>query len=137
MTAKTANPSKAIKQQVQKAADFWQRPMFHDRIFIGFVITCFGLSAAVITILIIKVRPQSFVVPLQYSTLRGFDALGPWYHAYTYGLFSLIVTGGNTALAVMSYPKSRITSFFLILGTLVINVFTLVVILTLAHHLNI
>src|SRR5688500_9985510 len=127
MAAKASIPSKLIKKQVQKAVGFGQQPLFRDRIFISFVIASFILCAVIIIVLIIRVRPQSLVVPLQYSTLRGFDALGPWYRAHLYGLFSLVITVGNTILAVMSYPKSRIASFFLVLGTIVVNAFTLVI----------
>lgn len=135
-TKKAKKSRKILEQTAEQAAAIRQRPLFQDRLFIGFVLATFALCIAIIVTLIIKVRPKSFVVPLQYSTLRGFDALGPWYRAYMYGLFTLLVSIGNTSLAVMSYPKSRISSFFLMLGTVVVNIFTLVVVLTLAAHLN-
>ena len=110
--------------------------LFNDglfRWFLVFTIICLVIN---LTILGWQVRPTDFVVPLQYSTLRGFDGLGAWYRTYTYGLFSLIVTIGNIWLAAIGYDKSRIASFFLVIGALIVNVFTLVVIITLASHLE-
>src|SRR3990167_5167408 len=136
MAIPIASPKKVIKQQVEKAVGIWQRPLFKDRLFIGFIVLGLLLSLAVVVVLMVKVRSKTFVVPLQYSTLQGFDSLGPWYRVYVYGLFTLLVTIINITLAVLSYSKSRIASFFLVLGMLVINLLTLVVIVTLAGHLD-
>lgn len=125
-----------LKDPGRAARSIWQKPLFRDRLFIGFLVVAVVLSLIVVVSILIKVRPKDFVVPLQYSTLEGFDGLGSWYRVYLYGLFSIMVTVANIILALYCYPKSRITSFFLVLGTVVINIFTTVIVLTLLTHLN-
>ena len=128
--------AKRIKQVQQTTGSFWKQPLFRDRLFVGFVLASGLLCLAVIVLLILNVRPKDFVVPIQYSTLQGFDALGPWYRVYTFGLFSLLVTVGNIILATMSYRRSRMVSFFLVTSTAVINLLTLVIVLTLVSNLD-
>lgn len=136
--SKKSKQSKLTSKQLQKRIDhFRSQRIFKDKLFSAFLVLSLLALIAVITVLIVSVRPKAVVVPLRYSTLQGFDALGGWYRLYVYGVFSLLVFIGNTFLAVMLYQKSRIASFFLVLGTLVVNVFTLVIILTLFAHLNI
>jgi hypothetical protein len=140
MRPKKNSPKKAPKRppiDVNPPEKLIKHRMFHDRLFIWFITTSVGLSLATIVALVIKVRPRDFVVPYQYSTLQGFDALGPWYNVYSFGVFALMVTLGNIVLAAMSFDKSRIGSFYLILGTIFINLFTLIVVLTLVGHVDI
>lgn len=136
--SKKSKKSKLTSKQLQKRIDhFRSQRIFKDKLFSTFLVLSLLALLAVITVLVVSVRPKAVVVPLRYSTLQGFDALGGWYRLYIYGIFSLLVSLGNTLLAVLLYQKSRIASFFLVLGTLVVNVFTLVIILTLFAHLNI
>jgi hypothetical protein len=111
--------------------------VFRDKLFVGFTIAAVVLCLAVIVSLLVKVRSKDFVVPLQYSTLQGFDALGSWYRIYAFGAFSLLVTIGNLLLANLAYEKSRLASFLLVLGTVIVNLFSLVVVLTLVSHLEV
>lgn len=110
--------------------------ILRDKLFMTFVVLSFLLALAVIVLLIIQVRPKDFLVPLGYSTTGSFDILGPWYQTYTYGVFALLVTAGNFAFAVMSYEKSRLTSFLLVIGTVVINIFTLVITNAVLAHVS-
>ncbi|MBI4100933.1 hypothetical protein HY441_00475 [Candidatus Microgenomates bacterium] len=135
MSAK-ASTKKAVVESKQVSLRTLLKRLFSDKLFIGFLLTGIGLTAASVVMLLLKVRPRDFVVPLQYSTLQGFDALGAWYRVYAFGVFSLVVTIGNILLAAMSYDKSRIGSFFLVVGTVIVNLFTLTIIFTLVGHLE-
>lgn len=128
---------KQLKKPARQAVTFWSQPVFRDRLFIGFVITAGLLCAVSIFLLMANVRPKDFVVPVRYSTLQGFDELGSWYRVYSFGLFSLLVTVGNSYLAAQSYRRSRMLSFFLIFGAVMINLLTLVVVITLTSNLDI
>ncbi len=128
--------SQKFKHPAQTARTVWQKPLFRDRLLIGFILLAIALSLIILIGLLVKVRPKDFVVPLQYSTLQGFDSLGSWYQVYLYGVFSVLITVANITLALMSYAKSRITSFFLILGTIIINIFAVIIVFTLLSHLN-
>lgn len=82
-----------------------------------------------------QLRPTGFVVPFEYTSGTEFR-LGEWWLIYSYGLFSLIVTVGNITLAAVSFEKSRIASFFLVLSALILNIFTLVITYTLLAQIN-
>ena len=127
---------KPTEQAVQQAAGFKKHPIFKDKLFIGFVVINALLCVALLVLLVINVHPRNFVVPIQYSTLQGFDALGSWYQIYVFGLFSLLVTIGNVVLAAMVYSKSRIISFFFVFSTSIINILSLVVIITLISNVD-
>jgi hypothetical protein len=133
--AETAVAKKRTQKQ-PKVAGLGQYRIFRDKLFIGFItisiIVCVGICLA----LLLRVRPKDFVVPLQYSTLEGFDVLGSWYRVYGFGAFSLVVTFGNIFLAAKAYDKSRLASFLLILGSVMINLFTLIIAITLVSHLD-
>ncbi len=86
---------------------------FGDRLSVTVLSLNLLLAAITIAVLILRVRPSSVPVPVHYSSLVGFDRLGPWWQLYSIGLFSLLVIITNTALAIASFTRSRITSFFL------------------------
>lgn len=133
--AKAATIVKPVKRR-RVESKLSQYRMFRDRLFIGFLIGAVVLFLANIAVLVLRVRPQDFVVPLQYSSLQGFDSLGQWYRVYAFGWFSLIVTAGNLVLAAIAFEKSRLASFLLVIGTLMINLFNLVIVITLISHLE-
>ncbi len=129
----------AVKSRTKKSSKpslLGQHRIFKDKLFIGFMVATVLLCIVICLILLIRVRPRDFVVPLQYSTLQGFDALGVWYRVFGFGAFSLVVTFGNIAMAAYAYEKSRLASFLLVVSSLMINLFTLIIVLTLVSHLE-
>ncbi len=111
--------------------------LFNDRLFIGFLVTAIVLATSGVLLLIWRLRPRDFAVPYQYSSLQGFDALGAWYQVVIYGAFMVMITAGNLALAALGYDKSRIASFFLVMGAVIFNLFALIIVFTLTSHLEI
>ena len=136
MSPHTSLRQKITDELASKAADLPASRMLRDPLFKWFLIPSIILCLAIILLLVLNVRPKDFVVPLQYSSIQGFDVLGPWYHVILYGLFSLLITAGNLVLASFVFEKSRITSFFLVMGTAVVNLLILRVVLTLVAQLN-
>ena len=128
--------TKKLEQPAKKVANFWHQPVFRDKLFITFSLANVIISVLIVGLLLFNVRPKDFVVPIQYSTLQGFDALGAWYRVYAFGIFSLLVTFGNSYLASISYRRSRIMSFFLVFGAAVVNVITFMVVITLISNLD-
>ena len=80
-----------------------------------------------IIIMLVRLHPTTFPVPIHYSSLVGFDQLGPWYEPYRITVFSVVVTGVNTALAAYGFGRSRITSFYLLIGSFVVALFCLII----------
>lgn len=98
-----------------------------DRLFVGCAIASVVLIIAMWGLLIIRVHPTDFPVPVHYTTLGGFDALGPWYQPYQAGIFSTLLVVANLVLAYLSYHRSRIGSLFLLSGGVVIALFSLII----------
>ena len=110
--------------------------LLRDKFLRWFLLVVFLLFFIQMGLLMIYLRPTGFVVPLEYMSGAGFTRLGDWRYIINYGLFSLLVTVGNTALAVVAFEKSRISSFFLLIGAIVINIFTIVVTYTLLAQIG-
>ncbi|MEX0749111.1 MAG: hypothetical protein WD467_01515 [Candidatus Saccharimonadales bacterium] len=113
-----------------------QQRILRDKFLRWFLIIALLLCMVQIGQLLIRLRPTGFVVPLEYVSGAGLTRLGDWRLIYGYGVYSLLVTLGNIALAVVAFEKSRITSFFLLLGAIVINIFAIVVTHTLLAQLG-
>lgn len=113
-----------------------QQRIFRDKFLRWFLALALILMLAVIVLLVVRLRPSDFVVPLGFMTGVGFTGTGQWYRIYNYGLFSILVTITNSVLAMAMLEKSRIASFFLITGAVIANIFTLVVTFTLLSQIN-
>ena len=137
MTAKAKSSAKKISSKKNNQLRTQLKRLFSDKIFRWFLIVSLALVIGILGILAARLRPIDFAVPLHYSTFQGFDGLGAWYRIYIFGFFALIVTTGNFILAASSYDKSRIASFFLVMGSTVINLFLLIIVLTLTNNLEV
>jgi hypothetical protein len=114
-------------QIVSKFQQLRSHRFFSDRLSVTILTLNLILAAVTLAVLIARVRPSAVPVPVHYSSLVGFDKLGPWWQLYSIGLFSFLVIGANTALAIASFTRSRITSFFLMSGAFVVAVFGLII----------
>lgn len=110
--------------------------LLRDKFLRWFLFAAVFLLIVELGLLLIKLRPTAFVVPLEYTSGLGFTRLGDWQLIYGYGLFSLMVTITNSILAIFAFERSRISSFFLLLGAIVINIFTIVVTYTLLAQIS-
>jgi hypothetical protein len=100
---------------------------FQDRLSLAFLVPVVVLNGLTLIIMLLRLKPVDYAVPVRYSSLIGFDALGPWYQIYTVALFGILVTLVNTTLASISFTRSRITSFFLLIGAFVVGLFCLII----------
>lgn len=124
------NPIAGLTGLKDHFAKLRQHRFFSDKLSFGLMIGAAGLNLLCLAVLAIKLRPLEFntSVPVHYSNLNnGFDVLGPWYLNYRIGLFALVVTLVNTYLAIQSYSRSRIASFFLLTGSVVVAIFALII----------
>lgn len=104
-----------------------QQRLLKDKLSMAILLPALAVNLANLALLVFKVHPSELAVPVRYSSLVGFSDLGKWYQLYYIGLFGLIVTVGNSLLAMMSFSRSRITSFFLLIGAFVVSLFCLVI----------
>lgn len=100
---------------------------FQDHLSLALLLPTLGFNLMAFIIMLVRLHPTSFAVPIHYSSLGGFDQLGPWYEPYRIVVFSLTVTLVNTLLAAYSFGRSRIASFYLLIGSFVVSLFCLII----------
>lgn len=117
-----------LRQQVALVATSWRNQrLFRDRLSVSLLATALLLNAINLLSIIVRVRPTDYPVPIHYSSLKSFDMLGPWYDRYWLGVFGLAVTVVNAWLAMASFQRSRIASFFFLAGSIVAAIFCLII----------
>jgi uncharacterized Tic20 family protein len=103
------------------------QPMFQDRISLVAVVLSFILSIVSLIALATRLPHSGEQAPVHYSSLIGFDQQGPWYLNFQIGIFSLLVSFINTALAIQAFRRNRLVSFFLLVGAVVVTLLCLIV----------
>jgi len=104
-----------------------QSRFFHDRLSVGLVVSSLVVNALNIIVLLLKVHPSDMQLPVRYSSLDLGYTLGPWYYPYTVALFATAVTLVNAFFAYRAFTRSRLASFFLLLGAMVVAIFSFVI----------
>jgi hypothetical protein len=112
---------------MSRVGEIRQSRFVADRLSLGLIIGAVLLNALAFGTLATHVRPTEVLVPVHFSSLRNFDALGPWYFPFEVAAFGLIVTLSNVVFAYSSYNRSRLASFLLLSGGIVVGVFTLII----------
>ena len=101
--------------------------LWRDRLSVGAVALAAGINALAIVIVMLRLRPLGYAVPVRYTSVGGFDTLGPWYALYAIPLYGVLVLVANVGLAMKAYTRSRIASFFLLLAAVVVALLCLVI----------
>jgi hypothetical protein len=112
---------------LQRVRDVRASRFLADRLSLGLIIAALILNGVAFAVLVTHVRPTEIPVPTHYSSLRNFDALGPWYFPFEVAAFGLAVTAANVVFAYSSYTRSRLASFFLLSGAVVVAIFSLII----------
>ena len=108
-------------------AEVRQTRFFRDRISLALLVGALVVNAFNLFTLALHVRPVDGEVPIRFSSLKLFDALGPWYYPYLIALFAIVITLANTVFAYHSFSRSRLASFFLLAGSAVVAIFSLII----------
>jgi hypothetical protein len=98
-----------------------------DRLSVALLIVALILNALALFAVGARVRPTDVPVPVHFSSLNNFDALGSWYFPFEIVAFGFVVTIINGFFAYSSYLRSRLASFFLLTGAIVVAIFTLII----------
>jgi hypothetical protein len=104
-----------------------QSRFFRDRLSTLLLVSALVVNGLTFVWLAIRVRPTDSQVPIRFSSFTLFNALGPWYYPYLIALFALAVTLVNVVFAYHSFGRSRLASFFLLTGSGVVAVFSLII----------
>jgi len=109
-------------------ADVRQSRFFHDRLSVTLLTGAFAVNALNFVWLLLHLKPSQAQIPTHYSNLVvGFEGLGPWYFPFEIALFALIITLMNAVIAYYSFRRNRLASFFLLTGSGVVAIFSLII----------
>lgn len=101
--------------------------LWRDRLSVGVVLLAAAVNALALSLVLIRLRPLGYDVPVRYTSVAGFDSLGPWYALYAIPVYGMVVLAANVGLAMKAYTRSRIASFFLLLAAVVVALLCLVI----------
>ncbi len=117
-----------IRRTISARADHVrQSRFFHDRLSMGLIIGSLAVSAFTFITLLLNVHPSDIAQPVRYSSLNLGYTLGPWYYPYLVALFALGVILVNSVVAYQAFARSRLASFYLLLGATVVAIFSFVI----------
>jgi len=101
--------------------------LWRDRLSVAVILLAISINLLALVLVISRLRPLSYDVPVRYTSVGGFDTLGPWYALYIIPLYGIVVLAANLGLAMKAYTRSRIASFFLLLAAVVVALLCLVI----------
>lgn len=108
-------------------ANILSQPMFADRISLWMLVSAVAINLIAFAALILRVHFADHPVAVHYSSLVGFDQEGAWYSVYRLPAYGLAVTLVNGALAMKSFHRNRLSSFYLLLASIVVAVLCLII----------
>lgn len=109
-------------------ANVRQSRFFHDRLSVTLLTGAFLVNGLNFVWLLMHLKPTEAQMPIRYSNLVvGFEGLGPWYFPFEVALFALVITLINAAFAYYSFRRNRLASFFLLTGSGVVAIFSLII----------
>lgn len=125
---KALPPLGSLRQNLSiKLHDVRQSRFFHDRLTVILLVTALIVGGLNLILLLGSVHPSSLPGAVRYSSLDLGYTLGPWYYPYVVAFFGLGVTLVNGGLAYRAFTRSRLTSFYLLTGSVVVSLFCLII----------
>ena len=101
--------------------------VFRDPLSVGLIVAALGINVLTLIVVALHVRPSEFLVPVHFNSLDGFDRLGNWYELYSLSVFGFLITFCNALLAMRAFGRSRIASFFVLGGSMVVGALSLII----------
>jgi len=128
-TMKALPPLGSLRRNlITQVTNVRESRFFHDRISVGLLVAAFVVGAFNIVLLAPHISSmRTAVIPVRYSSLGGFDGLGSWYSPLLIALFSVSISAVNGVLAFQAFSRSRLASFFLLVGSVVVALFCLII----------
>jgi len=122
-------PLRALRRTFQNTfSHVLDRRFFRDRLSMTLLVGALVVNGLNLVALALRIRPTDVPVPTRYSNLgSGFDQLGPWYSPFLIALAALAITVANGYFAYQGFGRSRLASFFLLTGSGVVAIFSLII----------
>jgi len=100
---------------------------FRDRLSVTLLSAGLIVNGITLVSLVMRLKPVDGQVPVRFSSLTLFDALGPWYYPFFIAVLALGISVANSVFAYHSFGRSRLASFFLLAGSCVVAIFSFII----------
>jgi hypothetical protein len=110
-----------------KVTSLRESRFLRDRLSVSLLLVALVIAGLNLVLLLFHMPTVRADIPVRYSSLGGFDGLGPWYSPFLVALFGLSITVVNGVLALQAFGRSRLASFFLLAGSCVVTLFCLII----------
>lgn len=125
---KALPPLRSIRRNLSEtASQVRESRFFRDRLSMSMLVVAFVIGVFNLVFLLLHMPVVRADVPVRYSSLNGFDGLGPWFSPFLIVLFGLGTSVVNGVLAYQVFDRSRIASFYLLAGAGVVALFCLII----------
>lgn len=98
--------------------------IFSNKLIRLLVVLSLFINLLIFTLFLVKIGFQSNI-PLHYNVYFGIDLIGNWYQLLIIPFFGLMVLAVNFILAMFTYLKEKMLSYFLTGSALVIQILLL------------
>jgi hypothetical protein len=125
-----------IKQIYQTYKDkytkLFGKSFFHDVVMITMFSIYLLILAAILIVLIFKVKVGSGVIPLSYNVIYGATSLGSWFNLYIYFAGYILLGLLNLFVAWAFFEKERLISYLMGFTNIILGVLYFIIIFNLA-----
>lgn len=123
-------PLKALRRTLEvNLEDMRTSRFFRDRLSVTLLVSGLIINGLTLVTLAMRLKPMDGEWPVRFSSLTGFDPdmLGPWYYPFEIGLIALAISVVNGFFAYHSFGRSRLASFFLLVASGVVAIFSFII----------
>ena len=123
-------PVTALRRSVQvRIENVRSSRFFRDRFSVTLLLGALIVNGLTLITLAMRLKPVEGEVPIRFSSLTQFDpdVLGPWYYPFIIALVALVLTLANGYFAYNTFSRSRLASFFLLVGSGVVAIFSFII----------
>jgi|ETN01SMinimDraft_4_1059930.scaffolds.fasta_scaffold224961_1 hypothetical protein len=95
--------------------------LLFDRILYILLWAIVGITILHITYIVSSLKGLPEIIFLHRNIYFGVDLLGEWYYIFTLPIISIVLSTFNAIISRICYTRSRLFSYFLIVGALVVS----------------
>lgn len=92
--------------------------LFGDGWTVGLIVANVAVLLLVIGWAVTHIKPTEIQVPIRFTSLTNFDALGEWYQLYELPVVGVLILGINLFLAAILHKKNQLMSVMVLMVSL-------------------
>jgi len=121
-------PQEIFEKYKVKYTKLFGRTFYHDVVMITMFTIYLLILAAILLILIFRVKTGTGVIPLSYNVIYGVTSLGSWLNLYLYLIGYTLLGFLNLFIAWAFFEKERLISYLLGLVNIVVGILFIIII---------